>query len=286
MITEWPENKNEHYIFIKDIKVFIDHTNKRLKILEHTSISDNTITYLIDFARSENLTKIISNCTMTYLKFFQNCGFKEEGIIKGFFKGEDAYCISFFVDKKREISYYKEEEDDIINQSVAVNKKISFTKTDKYIIRSAVESDISQMINLFKNVFETYPSPVFSRNYLKKVMNEDILFKVAVEDDKIISVSSADMDRDNLNAEITDCATYPEHRGRGIVPNLIHCLEQELIEKKFLTLYSLSRAINPGINITFSKLGYNYGGRLVNNCHICGRFEDMNIWVKKLSHSL
>ncbi|HCP15639.1 MAG TPA: putative beta-lysine N-acetyltransferase, partial [Peptococcaceae bacterium] len=27
---------------------------------------------------------------------------------------------------------------------------------------------------------------------------------------------------------------------------------------------------------------YEYSGRLVNNCDICGGFEDMNIWVKRL----
>ena len=32
-------------------------------------------------------------------------------------------------------------------------------------------------------------------------------------------------------------------------------------------------------------LGYEYSGRLVNNCDIYGQFEDMNIWVKLLEHN-
>lgn len=76
--------------------------------------------------------------------------------------------------------------------------------------------------------------------------------------------------------------TIPEYRGQGLLSNLVYSLEQDLTQKGFYTLYSLSRAMNPGINAVLFKLGYKYTGRLINNCHICGGFEDMNIWVKKL----
>jgi putative beta-lysine N-acetyltransferase len=206
-------------------------------------------------------------------------------LVKGFFQGEDAYFVSFFVDKKREVSTKTAEEDEIISKCDVDNKKKYLEESQSYVTRNAEKSDIPQMIKLFLDVFKTYPSPVFSSDYLQKIMKDQVLFKVAVEDDRIISIASADMDKDNLNAEITDCATYPEHRGRGILPNLIHSLEQELSQKGFYTLYSLSRAINLGINRTLRKLDYRYCGRLVNNCHICGGFEDMNIWVKNLNRS-
>jgi beta-lysine N6-acetyltransferase len=64
--------------------------------------------------------------------------------------------------------------------------------------------------------------------------------------------------------------------------NIIYSLEEDLKEKGFYIAYSLVRAVNPGINKALSKLEYEYGGRLINNCHICGGFEDMNVWVKKL----
>jgi beta-lysine N6-acetyltransferase len=51
------------------------------------------------------------------------------------------------------------------------------------------------MINLFKEVFKTYPSPVFSEEYLEDVMSKRVLFKAAVLDDKIVSIASADMDK-------------------------------------------------------------------------------------------
>lgn len=66
------------------------------------------------------------------------------------------------------------------------------------------------MVKLFSTVFSTYPSPVYDEEFLKETMNEKVLYKVAVYDGKIIGIASADMDKENLNAEITDCATYLE----------------------------------------------------------------------------
>lgn len=36
------------------------------------------------------------------------------------------------------------------------------------------------------------------------------------------------------------------------------------------------------MNRVLVQHGYAYSGRLVNNCDICGGFEDMNLWAKEL----
>lgn len=280
------KSEDSYYTTIKGVKVFVDYSNERLKILDYEDITEDIIMTIADFAKSEKLGKIITNCRVKLIKPFRNCNFKIEGIINGFFKGENAHCVSLFLDREREVSIHKDQEDAIIHQCVIENKTSSKVRKHKFLIRNAEVSDIPQMIQIFKTVFKTYPTPVFSSSYLQSVINKQILFKVAVDEGKIISIASADMDKNNLNAEITDCATYPEYRGMGIIPNLIKYLEHDLQQDGFLTLYSLSRAINTGINKTFSKLDYRYCGRLVNNCHICGNFEDMNIWVKKLKHEI
>jgi len=267
---------------IKDVKVYVDYINKRLKILDYQSTSENVITEIINFAKKKGLGKIISNCRSLLLQTLRDRGFIVEGIIKGFFQGEHAYCVSYFIDPERKSTLSKAKGDYILSQCVSESKQNHPLGKYNHRIRQADASDIPQMIKLFAKVFKTYPSPVFNRNYLEKVMLEQALYKVAEEDGKIISVASADMDKLNLNAEITDCATYPEHRGKSIIQHLISAIEVDLLKKGFCTVYSLSRAVNPGINKTLSRLEYEYGGRLLNNCHICGGFEDMNIWVKKI----
>jgi putative beta-lysine N-acetyltransferase len=81
---------------------------------------------------------------------------------------------------------------------------------------------------------------------------------------------------------MTDCATLKSHRGHGLMGHLLFELEKYLKSREYKVLYSTARAISTGMNIVFAKHSYAYGGRLVNHCHICGQFENMNIWIKLL----
>ncbi|WP_368292796.1 putative beta-lysine N-acetyltransferase [Dehalobacter sp. TBBPA1] len=270
------------YTNFSGVDMYVDYRNKRLKILSHSLLSELIIKEIIDYSKKENLGKIIANCYKQDLSIFEECGFVAEGVIDGFFQGEDATCMSLFLDTKRKNSLYEEKENRIIDYCVKNTNKFELNKNKNYTIRQAVPDDIPQIIQLFQTAFETYPTPIFSREYLQKVMQDHILYMVAEEEGKIISIASADLDKQHMNAEITDCATYPKYRGRNILSELIFQLETHLKRNGFATAYSLSRANNLGINRSLSKLGYMYRGRLINNCHICGGFEDMNIWVKTL----
>lgn len=259
-----------------------DYQNKRLKIKSISEFKYNDMESAIDYAIEKGFGKIILNCRYRYVKSLLEANFIIEGIIDGFFKGEDAFCMSYFINPERKISKKENEEDTIIKKCRSVVSSQSFKDISDFKVRNVTENDIPQMIELFKSVFETYPSPVFNPDYLKEVIDKKTHFKVAVFNDKIVSIASAEMDKENLNAEITDCATYPEYRGKGLLTNLISHLENDLVDMGFYSLYSLSRAINPGINIALKKHGYMYRGRHINNCNICGEYEDMNIWAKPL----
>ena len=52
--------------------------------------------------------------------------------------------------------------------------------------------------------------------------------------------------------------------------------------KGIKTAYTIARAKSAGMNITFSKAGYKFGGRLKNNTNIFGNIESMNVWYKHL----
>jgi hypothetical protein len=59
-------------------------------------------------------------------------------------------------------------------------------------------------------------------------------------------------------------------------------MEREMKRLGMLTTYTIARALSPGMNITFAKMGYNYAGTLKNNCNISGCIESMNVWYKIL----
>lgn len=280
-IMQYSRPKN-YYTAVNDVKVYFDYTNGRLKFIDYQGIDESVLKTAIKLAVKEGLGKIIANCPGYLLQTFINQGFVIEGIINGYYKGENAFCVSCFIEPERPVVLEQETEDAILHRCMSETK--SFLPEKHYhTIRKADCKDIPDMIKLFSSIFASYPSPVFDKEYLKKAMRERVLFKLIEADGHILGIASADMDQANLNAEITDCATYPQHRGKGILQKIIYSLESDLKKKGFLNVYSLARAVNPGINTALSRLGYKYGGRLVNNCHICGGFEDMNIWVKNLT---
>jgi putative beta-lysine N-acetyltransferase len=274
--------ENYYYTTIDKTKIYYDIINNRVKILNNSNISIQSLNEIISFASSHNVGKIICNSDIENVKSFSEQGFCIEGKIDGFYKGKDAICMSYFIDSSRKNSTDTVEKNWIIKQCLKKKNTYNFSDTIKYSIRTATPDDVGEIVDLFSTVFLSYPTPVYDQDYLRQTMNGKILYKVAVFEGKIVGIASADMDSVNLNAEMTDCATYPEHRGKGILSNIIYQLEVELKNMNFITLYSLSRAINPGINMVLSKHNYNYAGRLIKNCNICNAFEDMNIWAKKL----
>lgn len=278
MVNLISSKKNEDVKY--NVSIFRDYANSRMKITGYPHEKE-MLKQIINYAARLNLGKIICNCRIQDIEAFEQCGFIEEGHIDGFYNGEDAICMSYFINEKRQISKQAQKKDAIIFDCINSQNNLVLGIDKSISIRDAQIEDIPQMISLFKDIFATYPSPVFDIDYLKNSMKTKTMFKVAELDHKIISIASAEMDLKNNNAEITDCATNPEFRGKGLLTNLIAELEKSLKQKHFKTLYSLSRATEPGINKALWKMHYKYSGRLINNCDISGGFEDMNIWVKK-----
>ena len=95
-----------------------------------------------------------------------------------------------------------------------------------------------------------------------------------------MSAASAELNVQDFNAEITDCATDPAYRGKGLLRLLLMELEEELFRRQVYCLYSLARSLSFGMNAVLHQLGYLYSGRLTRNCKIGGDFEDMSLWVK------
>ena len=81
---------------------------------------------------------------------------------------------------------------------------------------------------------------------------------------------------------MTDFATLSECRGNSLGTHLLEHMEQAVKTKSIKTAYTIARAASPGMNITFAKCDYEYGGRLINNTNISGQIESMNIWYKPL----
>ena len=180
----------------------------------------------------------------------------------------------------------KEEEKKIKkNIKRAEKKKNNFTefkKNPSFHIRTLNETNIEKLSMLYDLVFKTYPFPIFSKDYIKKTMRENIVYFGAFFNNQLVATASAEMDVTSANAEMTDFATNPKFAGNNLSLLLLHKMEIEMKKRKLKTLYTIARSFSPGMNITFAKLGYKYSGTLINNTNISGIIESMNVWYKNL----
>lgn len=118
--------------------------------------------------------------------------------------------------------------------------------------------------------------------YLLETMQSHVAYFGIEIDGKLVALSSAEMDLDGQNTEMTDFATLPEFLGNGFAVHLLAAMEPEVKKRGIKTAYTIARAASPGMNITFARLGYSFGGRLINNTQISGHIESMNVWHKPL----
>ncbi|MTI68436.1 MAG: putative beta-lysine N-acetyltransferase [Firmicutes bacterium] len=267
------------------LRLFIDYFNRRLKVLDYSGSNYEDMTKRIDYITKENnFDKVFIKGTSDDWEEFMSFGYVLEGIFKYYYYGEHGYCLSKFYTNQRRNSGSIEKENDILEKVRECGKKETkpLELSDDYIVRVATEKDIDKITKLYDKVFKTYPIPLNDKNYVKTLMDSDVLFILIEHKGKLISAASADMNHKYKNAEMTDCATDPDYRGKGLMSFIIKKLEKEMKKRSIVCLYSLARAVSFGMNKVFKKHGYTYTGRLINNCNICGNFEDMNLWVKQL----
>lgn len=266
------------------VQVLIDRTNRRLRVLDYRVHDwEEVINRFYIIATGHRLGKILFYTRPPDDLPLTQSGYVKEGVIPAFFQGVDALCCSYFTDPARAQSSFLEEEEEILNR---IRREKSRGETRAlpagYTIRPIDPEQVADLVDLYRDIFISYPSPLLDPDYVYKVMQSHVIFYGAFAGSSLAGAASAEMDLRNRNAEITDCATLREHRGKGLLVNLILALEKQLAARQVGSLYSLARAGSYGMNAALFKLDYAYQGRFINNCHIGGRFEDMNLWTKTI----
>lgn len=271
-------------------RLFFDWYNKRLKVLDYEATDYSALTARIGWlAEANDFDKIFIKATRSDWQTFLRYGYLLEGILKYYYKGQDAYIMSRFRTNERLHSNHLIEETELIEKILNEANNDEHTAPpvpdlpDDYRLVLATEEHIPAMVALYRVVFATYPSPLTHPDYVLQTMERNIIYRVVMNgQDQVVAAASADIDFKHSNAELTDCATLKSERGKGLMSHILQALETDLQDRGIMTGYTLARAVSVGMNKVFSRLGYEFSGRLVNNCDIYGQFEDMNIWAKRL----
>jgi putative beta-lysine N-acetyltransferase len=264
--------------------LFLDQYNQRIKILRYEATDLNAMILAIRWiAEANGFDKIIAMGSRSDWQKFLRFGYVLEAVVKYYLNGQDAYVMSKFRSQDRLTSGSLMEEtlliEKILNES---NVADPHPLPEGFKVRLANQADVSHLISLYQNIFETYPSPLIHSSYFEAIFQKDTLFALCEVNGEIISAASAELNPRYQSAELTDCATHKEFRGYGIMTHILKFLENELVQRDYICAYTMARARSYGMNNVFYKMGYEFLGRLVNNCDIYGAYEDMNIWVRKL----
>lgn len=236
-------------------------------------------------AKEKSYGKIFAKVPLKFKPFFQDADYQTEAMVKDFYYGtEEAVFLAKFLSNQRMLEPGADEIS--ANLALAMSKVKSQAHTDVkgFRIKKAQPPDAENISDVFKKIFETYPFPVHDAGYIKDTMRTHICYFCAVESgsEKIVAVSSAEIDAEAKNVEMTDFATLHDYRGNGLAAALLARMASEMAALGIKKAYTIARALSAGVNIIFAAAGYEYAGTLINNTNICGKIESMNVWHKSL----
>ncbi|MDY7222808.1 putative beta-lysine N-acetyltransferase [Halalkalibacterium halodurans] len=223
--------------------------------------------------------KMIAYVHESCAHFFCEEGWLQEGAVSTYFHNGQANVFSFFLKEDRQNSDHERLHREVLSYVQKIERTLELSS---HAVQRLNEADTDSLAQLYRHVFERYPTDVFSAQYLQQTMKEGAKFVGVKEGTDIICAASA-VPNGFGGWEITDCATKKEARGNGYLSSVLCELEQWLWEEGEENVYSITRSHSFGMNVTIKKRGFSYEGTMVNNCIIGTGFEDMNIWTKRLT---
>lgn len=264
--------------------VFISTLNQRVRVLDYQAKDLARLARaLVDLTRERQLSKVFVKAHPEHAGGLSAHGFMREATITGFFAGGDAVVMSHFLtDERSRSSADRAEQERLVELLETPVPRLSLTLPHAYTCGVASAGDADELARLYKEVFGSYPFPIFDPAYLKRVMKTHVVFRIVRDGQgRLVAAASAEMNEPLRNAEMTDFATLPDQRGKRLAMFLLEGLELEMADRGIDNLYTLARSSIFGMNKVFHHLGYGYTGRLIKNCHIGGAFEDMLCWCKQ-----
>lgn len=238
---------------------------------------------LDSLAHHHNYSKIIIKASPGQAQFLNEQGYVQEGEIFNYSHGnESAIFMTKYLDKSRKHPGNSKKIGQVFQELANLSPDQLGSLNEAYQIKSIGVESIPGMIAIFKQVFKTYPFDIYDPEFLKKTINDGCRYFGAFHNGELIGVANCEISHQEKVAEMTDFAILAGHRGKRIARHLLSCMEKEMKRAQINTVYTIARSVSLPMNATFKKAGYDFGGTLVNNTHIAGSIESMNIWSKTL----
>ncbi|NNF04895.1 MAG: GNAT family N-acetyltransferase, partial [Rhodothermales bacterium] len=272
------DNDRRHIRFpepLNDRLALVDEHNGRIKLYgsEASDFDSEAGSELISsFEASDDFSKMIVYSDSSDETGWEDIDFRFEGTIRGFFfDGSDARMWARFGSEERATEADKKAHDGIVETArEKAGGAVTEIVPDEFTVSRAGPNDAEPIANLMQSVFEDYSEDISEERLKQLIGRGGAAFRtVKTETGRIVASAAVRLDLGRRNGEVTDCVTHPDHRGRGLMAALLKGLEKDASTRFGVTdLYSLSRSGEAGMNIVLARSGYEYTGRLVNNCRM------------------
>ncbi|MBW2733302.1 MAG: putative beta-lysine N-acetyltransferase [Deltaproteobacteria bacterium] len=265
-------------------------------ILQHGSLNDRVyliklhaddlpriLDHIDELAAQHSYSKLFAKIPARHKDLFILRGYQREAFVPGFFAGsEDAEFLCRYLDPARLADPVAPRCREVL--AVAEEKRVRGKGDPEKAptIELAKGEHAEELAAVYAEVFPSYPFPIHDPGYLRETMESHVRYFLVRNEGRVVAVSSSEMDRAARNVEMTDFATLPSERGKSLALYLLEHMEREMRALGMRTAYTIARALSAGMNVTFARMGYLFGGQLVNNTNISGQIESMNVWYKDL----
>lgn len=245
---------------------------------------------LIREARARDRGRVVVMVRAGLAPGLEAAGLETEGVMPGFYRGEEDCAVMGYWPEPDRASLADAEGVALVQRIVEAQAEVVTDNTVSLPQRRthpaptalATVEDAPAIAELLADTFSQYPTPSSSPEYIAHAIEGGTPFRLVREVSDVVACASADLVREARTAELTDCATRPSHRGRGLMKAILDDLIDDLRALDYPTAYTLARARVPGINLAFQRLGFVFRGTMAQSCRIGDGLEDMNIWSRSI----
>jgi len=238
-----------------------------------------------ELAYKNGYSKIFCKVPKKIAPLFFAGGYILEAYIPRFYNNnDDLFFVSKFLDSDRLLGLEKKQLTSLYQLlSDRPKKKTNLEEiTSGYTVRLLDKADAEEITGIYRDVFESYPFPIHSREYIIETMDRNVKYFGAEKKGKLVALASSEIDSAGKNAEMTDFATKNSHSGKNLSSVLLKAMEKVMGNQGITTLYTIARLNSIPMNKTFLRLDYKYSGTLIKNTNIAGKIESMNIYYKHI----
>lgn len=234
-------------------------------------------------AAKQGYGKIIAKCPLPVAAGLTDRGFVVEAEVPSLFgPSVDGAFLGKFLDPGRAEDPSKGRVEKVLAAAQARSSDAPDAGVRQPPVVEANPGHAADLAACYGEVFDSYPFPIDDPDHIRAAMDQGTRFFMVLEDDRVVAASSMEDGGAPGAVEMTDFATLPEHRGQGLARHLLERMDRCAAEVGIRVAFTIARAPSFGMNITFSRRGYHFGGTLINNTQIAGTLESMNVWYRHI----